>query len=173
MPAPAIRLETPDDEAAIAALVAAAFADEGADTAWFVGQVRKKARVMVAEVAVEGSDLIAHAQWCQAPILVDGFAIPAAYLACLSVRPDRQRHGLGARLMESGLAALRAQGVQAVTLLGDPTYYARFGFRPGPAQRIKGPHRFKGPGFQALELEKGALDGVTLVSDFPAVLTPP
>ena len=38
---------------------------------------------------------------------------------------------------------------------------------------IRGLHRQKGPGFQALELVKGALDGVTVVSDFPDVIAPP
>lgn len=168
-----IRPETPQDAPAIAAVVTAAFGDEGPDTARFVGAVRAKADICLAEVALADGAIVGHVQWCAAPILVDGFPAPAAYLSCLSVRPDLQRQGLGTRLVERGLARLREQGFKAVTLLGDPTYYARFGFSSSLGAKIKGPHRLKGPGFQALELERRALNAMTLVSDYPPVITPP
>jgi putative acetyltransferase len=168
-----IRPEHPEDAEAVTSLVAAAFADEGENTARFVRAVRQHAQVLIAEVATAQGQVVGHAQWCDAPILVDGFPVRAAYLACLSVDPARQRQGLGSGLVERGLAHLRGQGFQAVTLLGDPTYYARFGFSSSLAHKIKGPHRLKGPGFQALQLEKRALDGMTLVSDYPPVITPP
>jgi putative acetyltransferase len=172
MPDLEIRSESPQDAAEVADLVAAAFADQGQDTARFVADVRQKAQIVLAEVVVADGAIVGHAQWCAAPIRVDGFPIPAAYLACLSVSPDRHRQGIGARLVESGLAALRADGFQAVTLLGSPDYYGRFGFSSTLAQRIRGLHRQKGVGFQAKELEKGALAGVTVISDYPAVITP-
>lgn len=162
-----------EDEADIDALVAAAFGDAGDETARFVRAVRLRAEACFAEVATDDGEIIGHAHWCAAPIRVDGFTIPAAYLACLSTSPDRQRQGTGAALVRSGLARLRAQGCLAVTLLGDPEYYGRFGFSSSLGQRIKGLHRLKGLGFQALELEKGALTGVTVVSDYPDVITPP
>ncbi len=168
-----IRPEDPQDAEAVAALVTAAFADEGENTARFVRAVRRNARIVLAEVAHAEGRILGHGQWCEAPILVDGFPIRAAYLACLSVDPTRQRQGIGSKLVERGLAHLRGEGFLAVTLLGDPTYYARFGFSSSLGHKIKGPHRLKGPGFQALQLEKRALDGMTLVSDYPPVITPP
>lgn len=168
-----LRPETDADAAAITALVAAAFAEQGADTARFVRAVRQKAEVCLAEVAVAGGVIVGHAQWCAAPVRVDGWPVKAAYLACLSVDPERQGQGVGARLVENGLAILREQGFQAASLLGDPSYYGRFGFSSRLGQKIRGLHRQKGPGFQAVELVKGALIGATVVSDFPDVIAPP
>lgn len=51
-------------------------------------------------------------------------------LGPLSVRPDRQRIGVGKALMHAVLGAADALGEPMVVLLGHPAYYPRFGFRP-------------------------------------------
>jgi predicted N-acetyltransferase YhbS len=64
----------------------------------------------------------------------------------VAVAPERQRHGLGRRLMERALAAAGTQGcADRLMLIGDPEYYGRFfGFSsartgswrlPGPVER--------------------------------------
>lgn len=55
---------------------------------------------------------------------------PVLGLGPLSVRPDRQRRGVGSALMHAVLGAADALGEPLVALLGDPLYYQRFGFRP-------------------------------------------
>jgi putative acetyltransferase len=107
-----------------------------------------------------------------APLIVDGAAVKAAYLSCLSVAPDMQRRGIGSSLVRSGLQRLTESGYAAATLLGNPTYYARFGFSPELAARIEAPHRSRGRGFQAIELVAGILNGRAVGSDFPAVIAP-
>lgn len=52
----------------------------------------------------------------------------AALLAPLCVLPDHQRTGIGTALVRAGFAGLREEGTCAVYVLGDPTYYKRFGF---------------------------------------------
>lgn len=37
--------------------------------------------------------------------------------------------GIGSQLMRSALTALEARGASGCVLLGDPDYYARFGFK--------------------------------------------
>lgn len=134
--------------------------------------MRARAQVCLAEVAIAGGAIVGHAQWCDAPIVVDGKRIESAYLACLSAQPALQRQGIGSALVRGGLERLRDLGYQAVTLLGDPAYYGRFGFSSDLAGRIVAPHRSRGPGFQAVELVAGALEGVTIESDFPPVIAP-
>jgi putative acetyltransferase len=51
-------------------------------------------------------------------------------LAPVAVAPDRQRKGIGQRLLSHGLAALRSAGVDTAMTYGDPRYYARVGFMP-------------------------------------------
>ena len=88
-----------------------------------------------------------------------GSAGPALLLGPLAVDCRQQKCGLGGALMGHALAEARARGYDAVLLVGDPSYYGRFGFSramtadlhlPGPVER----HRFLG-----LELRPGALNG--------------
>lgn len=93
------------------------------------------------------------------PLLVeiDGEAIAALALAPLAVMPGRQRQGVGTALVKTGLAQARAEGWDAVIVLGHPEYYSRFGFSADLLQGFEAP--FDGPAFMALELRKGALSG--------------
>ncbi|HNK33546.1 MAG TPA: N-acetyltransferase, partial [Plasticicumulans sp.] len=53
-------------------------------------------------------------------------------LAPLAVAPAYQGRGIGARLVRTGLAALQARGAGGCVVLGEPAYYARFGFAALP-----------------------------------------
>ncbi|TCO58088.1 GNAT family N-acetyltransferase [Actinocrispum wychmicini] len=55
--------------------------------------------------------------------------VPTLGLGPLSVRPGRQRGGVGSALMHAVLGAADALDEPLVALLGDPLYYQRFGFR--------------------------------------------
>ena len=167
---PEIRPERASDAAAVRSLVTAAFGDD--NTAGFVEAVRQEAVVCLAEVALTVGAVVGYAQWCDAPLTVDGRAVKGAYLTCLSVEPESQKRGVGSRLVRGGLDRLRSMGYQAATLLGDPGYYMRFGFSSTLARRIEAPHRARGDGFQAIELVVGALDGETVRGDFPVVIGP-
>ena len=60
--------------------------------------------------------------------------------------------------MRDGLRACRRGGIAGVFVLGEPGYYARFGFSSEAATAVASP--FAGPAFQALPLRPGALDGL-------------
>jgi len=84
---------------------------------------------------------------------------PALLLGPLVVDETIRGAGLGAALMRLALGRAAALGHGAVILVGDPQYYARFGFdgaataaltMPGPTERRR---------FLACELVAGALDG--------------
>ena len=166
-----IRPERTEDASAVRALVTAAFGPDK-DTADFVEAVRAQAEVCLGEVAVAEGVIVGHAQWCAAPLIVDGTPVKAAYLSCLSVQPVLQRRGVGSRLVRDGLQRLKDRGYGAATLLGDPAYYGRFGFSSALAERIAAPHRSRGQGFQAVELTPGILNGAVIHSDFPSVIAP-
>ncbi|HWL47051.1 MAG TPA: N-acetyltransferase, partial [Sphingomonadaceae bacterium] len=52
---------------------------------------------------------------------------PLVLVGPVAVAPDRQRGGLGKRLMETLLAAADAsEPVPALAMIGDPEYYGRF-----------------------------------------------
>jgi putative acetyltransferase len=57
-----------------------------------------------------------------------GRAAPGLGLAPLAVATAAQRRGIGGALVRAGLDTCRAYGCGFVVVLGDPGYYARFGF---------------------------------------------
>jgi putative acetyltransferase len=88
-------------------------------------------------------------------VLVGGLPGGAA-LGPLAVLAEHRRNGIGAQLVQQGLEECRSAGVGWVAVLGDPAYYARFGFRPtssfGLSDEFNG-----GSAFQAVELIAGKL----------------
>ena len=77
---------------------------------------------------------------------------PVLGLGPLSVRPDRQRRGVGSALVHAVLGAADALGEPLVALLGDPGYYRRFGFRLSRDYAITPPVAGWEPHFQVRTL---------------------
>jgi putative acetyltransferase len=128
-----VRDETPADIDAIRAVEEAAF--PGPDEAWLVDHLRVDGDVVYSLVAVEDDIVVGH-------ILFSPMVAPfrALGLGPVAVRPDRQRSGIGRRLIEAGLAQAEADGWQAVFLLGNPDFYERFGFSVDLASGFTSPY---------------------------------
>ncbi len=60
-------------------------------------------------------------------------------LGPVGVSPELQRQGIGSALIERGVAGLKTLGARGVVLLGNPAYYACFGFAHDPALSCPGP----------------------------------
>jgi predicted N-acetyltransferase YhbS len=84
--------------------------------------------------------------WPVALTADDGVVHPLVMLGPVAVDPDRQQGGIGRRLIDAALAAAATLALDdAMILIGDPEYYARFfGFSatqtsrwrlPGPVER--------------------------------------
>lgn len=71
---------------------------------------------------------------------ITGSGCRAAILAPLAVVPAAQGKGVGAKLVRAGLDRLREAGVALVFVLGDPGYYARFGFQAAGRQGLAAPY---------------------------------
>jgi predicted N-acetyltransferase YhbS len=54
-------------------------------------------------------------------------------LAPIAVHPLLQKQGIGSRLMKEGLDRCKKLGFNAVFLIGHPSYYPKFGFKPARA----------------------------------------
>jgi putative acetyltransferase len=77
----------------------------------------------------------------------------AAGLAPLGVTPAFQRQGIGSSLVRVGLQHGPTLGWDAIFVVGDPTYYSRFGFVPAVPLGL----RYESPA--VLELSPGVLAG--------------
>ena len=118
-------------------------------------RLRADAEPRLSLVALEGEDVVGHVFF--SPVRLEAAAAPAAaQLSPVGVPPVRQGEGIGSRLIREGLARCPSRGWSAVFLVGNPLYYARFGFRmAGPeGWHCPGPHD---PALQLVELEPGAL----------------
>jgi putative acetyltransferase len=78
-----------------------------------------------------------------------------ASLAPMAVLPERQRQGIGSKLVEEGVKRLRMIKFDAVFVLGHIEYYPRFGFSLDAAKNVVCP--YSGDHFMGLELRGGIL----------------
>lgn len=89
----------------------------------------------------------------------NGRDVPALLLGPLAVSPESQGTGLGGLLMRQAIAETAMLGHGAIILVGDPEYYARFGFTAARTARLAMPGPFEPRRLLALELTEGALNG--------------
>ena len=66
--------------------------------------------------------------------LPDGTMVPM--LGPLAVRPELRGKGAGRALVRRGMEAAEALGMAAVIIVGDPGYYAAFGFSVEPVHNL-------------------------------------
>jgi predicted N-acetyltransferase YhbS len=83
----------------------------------------------------------------------------ALLLGPLAVDPAMKSAGIGSALMRQAIARAAALGHAAILLVGDPEYYARFGFSAEKTSDLAMPGPFEKHRFLALELVTGALEG--------------
>jgi predicted N-acetyltransferase YhbS len=79
-------------------------------------------------------------------------------LGPVAVLPEWQRQGYGGQLIRSGLERAASLGYSGVVLVGHPTYYPRFGFRPASGFGLRLPFSVPDEVFMALPLRPGGLD---------------
>jgi putative acetyltransferase len=79
----------------------------------------------------------------------------------MAVAPRCQRNGIGSALIKAGLEACQVKGYGAVVVLGHPTYYPKFGFRPSTEFGFKSEYEVPSEVFMALELKQSSLSEVS------------
>ena len=136
-----VRPERDADHPEIAEVVRAAFVGHPDDVASFVERIRASEHFIpgLALVAEDSSGVIAHVMlsW----VGVEGGSRPRILnLTPMSVRPDRQRIGVGSRLIRDALARAEGAGEPAVMVEGIAAYYPRFGFERASSLGFVSPH---------------------------------
>lgn len=160
---PGLRVATYADNGAIRSVVVAAFRRD--DEADLTARLRGAGDAVVEVVCERDGAIVAHALFSRLDYTVADKPVPAAALAPVSVAPDTQRTGLGAAVVGFGLDLCRAGRTAAVFVLGDPAYYARFGFSAEEARTVASP--YAGKHFMGLALKPLALSAPGVVR-YPA-----
>jgi putative acetyltransferase len=123
-----VRGESPSDIAAIRAVNEAAFA--GGVEAGIVDALREANAVVCSLVAESRGRVVGHALFSRVHVRPDsgGEPVPAAALGPIAVLPEWQGRGVGGALIREGLRLCADAGERSIFVLGEPAYYARFGF---------------------------------------------
>jgi putative acetyltransferase len=124
-----VREERPADRQAVRDVVADAFG--GPEVADLLDDLRESpAWLGLSFVAEYGGEVVGHVAYTRAWLDAPDELVDVLVLSPLSVRPDRQREGIGAALVRETLAGLAGRPEPLVFLEGDPGFYGRLGFVP-------------------------------------------
>lgn len=130
---------------------------DGADEAVLIERVARRlltatpARDVHAFGAMDGADLVAAIVFSR--LRFAGDTASAFVLGPVAVASGRQREGIGQRLIQHGLNAIRDAGVELALTYGDPHYYVKTGFQPVSEADIPAPYPLRFPeGWQGQSL---------------------
>ena len=108
---------------------------------------------IVSLVEARQGEIVGHVLLSRMTVSGDGREVRALGLAPVGVRPGFQGSAIGSAMIEAALAIARSTGEALVFVLGEPDYYARFGFSAATAAPFASP--YAGPYFMALALRPG------------------
>lgn len=121
-----VRPERPDDHPAVFELNLRTF--QRPMEAQLVERLRPVVKPLVSLVAVADQRLVGHILFT--PAQIDGsHQLLAMGIGPMAVHPERQRQGIGSRLLQVGIDACRIAAIELLFVVGDPAFYQRFGFR--------------------------------------------
>jgi putative acetyltransferase len=123
-----VRPEQPGDVAAIHTVHAASFPTDV--EARLVSLLRAAGHLLVSLVAETDGAIVGHVAF--SPVSAATGAVGAG-LTPVAVLESHRRQGIAHRLIEAGLAACQSAGFGWAVVMGEPAYYARFGFRRAAA----------------------------------------
>ena len=159
-----IRPERPEDSSVIRHVNELAFGQPAeADLVEKLRQARGDALSLVAD---DGA-IVGHILFT--PVVVENRErhVLGMGLAPMAVLPDRQRQGIGSRLVRRGLDILRERGCPFVVVVGHPEYYPRFGFEPASKRGLVS--QWEGipeAAFMVLVLDANAIAGASGVAKY-------
>ena len=153
-----IRPDTTTDRAAVRAVNEAAFGTSV--EADLVEALRSKKITLVSLVADVGGKVVGHILF--SPVsLTEQARLNVMGLGPMAVAPNHQRRGIGSALVREGLKQCKDLGFRAVVVVGHPEYYPRFGFVPAARHALRSEYDVPADVFMVVELEAGALAGVS------------
>lgn len=130
-----VRPETVEDIPWVRILNERAF--EQAVEADIVDKLRQNCSETLSFVAEDEGRVVGHILFTPAAIESGKKLIQGMALAPMAVLPERQRQGIGIRLVKHGLGVLQDRSCPFVIVLGHPDYYPRFGFEPASRYGIR------------------------------------
>ncbi len=110
-----------------------------------VDMLRHSGDLVASRVAMDGEEVVGHVALSRLKSPPGGVA-----LAPLAVVASHRRQGIASALVEDSIEIARHGGHDIIFVLGDPDYYARFGFTADAARPFTS--QFSGPHLMAIQL---------------------
>ena len=129
-----VRMERPEDVSSVRNVNQEAF--EEPTEANLVDELRQGCSEALSLVAEDDGCVIGHILFTPVVVSNGDKVIQGMGLAPMAVVPERQREGLGTRLVEYGIKTLQDRSCPFVIVLGHPEYYPRFGFVPASRHNL-------------------------------------
>lgn len=162
-----VRPERPEDIPWVRKINWTAF--EQLAEAEIVDRLRENCPEGLSLVAEEEGQIVGHILFSPVELKNRHKVIMGVGLAPVAVLPERQRQGIGSRLVRSGLDRLRDQACPYVIVLGHPEYYPRFGFERASKYGITSLWAgVPDEAFMIIVSDEGALQGVSGVARYRA-----
>lgn len=155
----ALHAERAGDRQAVLALIREAFSasERGYDgEAELVDMLDADGDLAFSHVAENDGKIVGHIALSPMQAEAEGEAIRALGLGPVAVLPEHQGQGIGCALIGAAHDWASKNSWQMIFLLGDPEYYARFGYSAAAARSFASP--YAGPYWQAIILD----DALTL-----------
>ena len=128
-----VRQAVAADHPAIRAVVVEAFKGDG--EANLIESLRSAGDMVLELVAVRDDKIVGHILFSRLLVIAGGQNHAAVALAPLAVRPALQLKGIGHQLVEEAHSTLAPRETLSV-VLGDPSYYGRFGYSHARAAKF-------------------------------------
>jgi putative acetyltransferase len=125
-----IRPESPADISAIHSVTTAAFFNvprSDRREQFIITALRGAGVLSISLVAEINHGIVGHV--AVSPVAISDGATGWFGLGPLSVCPEYQWQGIGSRLVGEAIGLLQVRGAAGCTVLGNPAYYGRFGFK--------------------------------------------
>jgi len=125
-----IRKETAADIEAITKVTIAAFktlAISNHTEQFIISALRAADALTISLVAEIDGQVVGHIAF--SPVTISDGSCDWYALGPISIQPKLHRQGIGQALVREGLVRLKALGALGCVLVGEPSYYNRFGFK--------------------------------------------
>lgn len=167
-----IRQETEADRKAVGRVVLAAFAgisESDQSEHLLIDRLRRSDQFIpeLSLVAEIDDQIVGHILLSIIHVVEGTQRHPSLALAPVSVHPEYQGRGIGARLITAAHDKARQMGFGSVILLGHAEYYPRFGYRKASEYGIRLPFDVPDENCMAVELIPGSLAGVVGRVEYP------
>ena len=125
---------------------------------WMVHELRNRDGILSLSLVAEIDDtIVGHIICSHAAVQLPDKSIPVLNFGPLSVLPQYQRKGVGAKLLKTMIAKAKTMGFGAILFFGRPEYYPQFGFVEAAKFGITDCNGANYPAFMAMELQPGYL----------------